>query len=199
MPVLNWGELLEKSIDPFLVGFLFFFKPPLLYLWLVPLSLMGLLQLMESLLKRHLAKREERKDNQRFDSIRTTEQLLKLSPREFERYVARLFDAAGYTTELTPRSNDKGIDIWATKGDFRVIVQCKRYTDKAVGREYLDKLYGVLTSSGADHAYMVTTSRFSKPAIEFARSKTRMITLVDRDVLADWAKQGKMTTKGRSK
>ena len=32
-------------------------------------------------------------------------------PEEFERLASRLFEAMGYSTRLTPRSNDRGVDV----------------------------------------------------------------------------------------
>lgn len=39
-----------------------------------------------------------------------------MTPEEYEKYVASLYQARGYKTIVTPLSGDWGIDVIATKG-----------------------------------------------------------------------------------
>lgn len=86
---------------------------------------------------------------------RTQEEYWKsLKGRDLEREIGNLFSSQGYTTELTPSTNDKGIDIILRKGDFKTIVQCKGHS-KPVGPAIVRDLYGTLTASRADLAILL--------------------------------------------
>lgn len=39
-----------------------------------------------------------------------------MTPEEFERYVACIFESKGYKTEVTRYSGDYGVDVFAFKG-----------------------------------------------------------------------------------
>ena len=57
-----------------------------------------------------------------------------ITPHEFEALVAVLYEKVGYTTYLTSRSNDNGVDVIALKNDEILFIQCK-HTKHSVGRE----------------------------------------------------------------
>lgn len=50
-------------------------------------------------------------DQQRRGIVQKIEDLLALSPREFEEYVGQLYQSMGYKVEVTQYSNDKGVDV----------------------------------------------------------------------------------------
>ena len=45
----------------------------------------------------------------------------------FEEYVGKLLEYQGFSARVTPSTNDKGVDIIATKGDLKYAIQVKRY------------------------------------------------------------------------
>ncbi|MFO7655996.1 MAG: restriction endonuclease [Bacteroidales bacterium] len=51
--------------------------------------------------------------------IREVQGLQELSPRAFEKLVAKIFQAYGYQTRLSEKSSDHGIDIVVTTDDLR--------------------------------------------------------------------------------
>lgn len=57
-----------------------------------------------------------------------------LSPREFEEFMAQLYNKLGYNVELTQTTRDGGKDIILRKpdvlGDMVYYVECKRYKEK---------------------------------------------------------------------
>ena len=94
--------------------------------------------------------------------------LKKLDPYDFERYIAKLYKELGYKVEQTSRTNDGGKDIILKKDGIVYFVECKRYTDKTVGRPELQKLIGACSPVGAKPIF-VTTSRYNQNALKYAR------------------------------
>lgn len=119
-----------------------------------------------------------------------------MTGKEFEQLVARLFERDGYTNVGIPGgSGDLGADVLATAPDGSVVVvQCKRYSEKArVSSPDMQKFLGTcFTEHGADHAWFVTTTRFSEPARDLGTR--RGVTLVDRSALAEWMARGASVT-----
>jgi restriction system protein len=91
----------------------------------------------------------------------------------------------GYTTTLTPRSNDGGFDLIADRATpppaHRVLVECKNWTKK-VDRPKSQQLLGNLSAQKAPNGLMVTTSGVSAPARKFAHENPR-IALLDGEEL----------------
>ena len=95
------------------------------------------------------------------------EDLLELSPREFEEYIGELYSHLGYNVEVTQYSNDKGIDIIMYKDGVKYGVQCKRYKG-TVGSPDIQTFIGALSHANADKGFFVTTGMFSFEAEKMA-------------------------------
>lgn len=117
-------------------------------------------------------------------------QLQQLSPIEFERAVAELFRHKGYEANVTPPSNDRGIDILLKKEGNRFAVQCKRYQE-AIGPAYIREFVGALEGAGLTHGYFVTTSRFSSGAKQAAQNSRYQVELVNGAMLGQWHQEAK--------
>ena len=114
------------------------------------------------------------------------ETLLQMDPVDFERHVMSLFAESGYSTGLTPQSNDFGVDGFVFHPDGLIVIQCKRYRpDHPVGRPAIQQFKGVIEEQKALRGYVVTTSRFTEEAIESAQQSPRIV-LVDSSRLCDW-------------
>lgn len=119
------------------------------------------------------------------------EEVLKLSPSAFEKFVLDLMNAMGYgsmggDTEVTPMSNDEGIDgiIMQDKLGFnRIYVQAKHYAQNhMVGRPEIQAFVGAI--AGRDgRGLFVTTSQFTQQAKEYA--DRQHIVVVDGRKLAE--------------
>ena len=103
-----------------------------------------------------------------------------IEPRNFELLVAHVFQAFGYSAELTPPSGDDGVDVLlkAPQGDTAV-VQCKRYAEgqyntPAQVREFM----GTMMLYNAANGYFVTLCSLSQQAAEYF-SEERGIYLID--------------------
>lgn len=86
-------------------------------------------------------------------------------------------------------SNDGGLDGFGyiTSDDFRtarVAIQAKRWEGNVPSPE-IDKFRGAMDKYNAEFGIFITTSKFSKAAIEASRLGTRAITLIDGDIIAD--------------
>ena len=115
---------------------------------------------------------------------------------DFERLVVRLLIKMGYGTlqlnknAVTQRSNDEGIDGIVTADKFgfdSVYIQAKHWKpDATVSRPEVQKFLGALVSKGASKGLFITTSSFTKGAIECAKSvKPQKVVLVDGEQLAN--------------
>lgn len=107
-----------------------------------------------------------------------------LTPREFEELSAELFQRQGYTVTITPQTRDGGKDLYLAKSDgfgsFLYIVECKRFApDIPVGVGVVRSLYGVAQHERVTAAMTLTTSYFSKYALNFASEAQYQISLKD--------------------
>ncbi|MFI9009956.1 restriction endonuclease [Actinosynnema sp. NPDC053489] len=114
-----------------------------------------------------------------------------MSGAEFEQWTARLLRRSGCVdVRVVGGAGDAGADVLATAPDGSlVVVQCKRYGQTKVGTKAVqlfagtDRLY-----HGADISLIVTTSAFTSDARKVAAGVG--IILVDRVILAEWARTG---------
>jgi restriction system protein len=106
-----------------------------------------------------------------------------MSGEEFEIFLKHLFTFRGYEVQHTGRSNDGGVDLVVKKGKEKISIQAKRYTGKADRRAITDAVAGMKLHN-CTHAMAITNSRFTKPAIEYAKKTD--CRLIDRDGLAKW-------------
>ena len=93
-----------------------------------------------------------------------------MSPYEFEHYIAKLFKKMGYKTTTTRGSQDFGIDVIAKNSDEKIAIQVKKYMGHPVGNTDVQRLLGAMQMKGvkADRSILITTSRFTKNAIQQA-------------------------------
>ncbi len=99
---------------------------------------------------------------------------------EFERIMAELFKKLGYIVSVTKGSGDEGIDLFLEKEGLRAGVQCKRWKTMT-GQRVIREFYGSLMHAKLEKGFVITTSRFSEAAKDFAEDKP--IVLIDREEL----------------
>ena len=117
----------------------------------------------------------------RLSDARKIEDLLALSPKAFEAFIAELFRTYGYQAEVSGGNSDHGVDIVVhnSQGD-KWIVQCKRYSG-SVGEPIVRDLFGTMRHEGAQRAYLITTGSFTLQAVDWAKGKP--IVLYDGEAL----------------
>ncbi|GGR48306.1 restriction endonuclease [Streptomyces cinereoruber] len=123
-------------------------------------------------------------------------QLDALHHRQFEHAVRDLMQRDGCMDAVqVGGAGDNGADVKATDPyGRRWVIQCKHrkngLSGAAVGSPDLQILNGTgRPVHGGDIVVLVTNGRFSKPALEFARSQR--LHLVDRTLLGTWASGSK--------
>ncbi len=87
-----------------------------------------------------------------------------LEARQFECEIARLLQRMGFRADVTGATSDDGVDVFARKDKDKIVVQCKRWEQKPVGRAVVDELAGTASRHGATRAILATTSYFSADA-----------------------------------
>ena len=116
--------------------------------------------------------------------------LLAASPSEFERVVATLLAASGYTDVVVVGGpGDLSADVTCRDSEGQlVIVQCKQYAPaQSIGSGAMQQFIGMgHVHHQADRMIYVTTAHYTQPAVDLAHKHG--IQLVDGDALVVWAK-----------
>jgi restriction system protein len=120
--------------------------------------------------------------------------VVELSPNFFERLVVELLVKMGYGGSIKDagkaigKSGDEGIDgtIKEDKLGLDIIyIQAKRWRPgNVVGRPELHKFVGALAGQGAKKGIFITTSNFTKEALEYTPKNETKIVLIDGEQLA---------------
>lgn len=126
---------------------------------------------------RQLAARRERERQEaqarRLELLRHIGTMLMLTPTEFEQCVASVLIANGWQqVRVIGGPGDLSADILGTDPNgMTFTVQCKRYdTRQPVGSQVVQTTLGMASlQHRTDRAMIVTTSTFTKPALELAR------------------------------
>ena len=141
---------------------------------------------------------------QAFEEIREAEYelildtILSKNPYEFEKLVVKLLEKMGYggkikdAGQVTKASGDGGID-GVIKEDVlglgKIHLQAKRNRrDITVGREEIQRFVGALAVAQSNKGVFITTSSFTKHALEYSASLNGSTTLVliDGEKLAEY-------------
>ena len=122
----------------------------------------------------------------------------KLTPRQFEEFIAELMEKNGYDVTLTQATRDNGVDIYAVKtdgfGKFLTVVDCKKYReDRKIGIGVVREMIGTLQIENASHAMLATTSSFSSVARNFEQERQFAISLRDHSDILQWSEAAKRT------
>ncbi len=115
------------------------------------------------------------------------DELININPYKFESLVVDLIVAMGYggsreeAKKVTQYSNDEGIDgiINDDRLGLEVIyLQAKRWNG-SVGRPAVQAFVGALAGKHANKGIMITTSTFTKAAVDYATNVGQKIILID--------------------
>jgi restriction system protein len=121
--------------------------------------------------------------------------LFKMNPFDFEKHVMSFFQAAGLFAWVTKKSNDAGVDGFARHTSGLIVVQCKRNSEEnGVGRPVVQQFKGVVEENSAWRGFIVTTSYFTREAVDSA-SKNSSVVLVGINELLEWHRSGINTSK----
>lgn len=122
--------------------------------------------------------------------------IIELSPVFFEKLVVELVVKMGYGGSMKDagkaigKSGDEGIDgtIKEDKLGLDIIyIQAKRWqVGNVVGRPEIHKFIGALAGQGAKKGIFITTSNFTKEALEYTPKNETKIVLIDGEQLAQY-------------
>lgn len=120
------------------------------------------------------------------------EVLKKMSPDKFEMFARGLMNRMGIELDKSigiQATADGGLDGFGyiTADDFRttrVALQAKRWEGKVSSPE-IDKFRGAMDKYNAEYGIFITTSDYTRSAIEASRIGTRVITLINGEDICD--------------
>jgi len=105
------------------------------------------------------------------------DEVMKLTPTEFERLVVKLLLKMGYGSGIddagmvTQQSNDGGIDGIIKEdqlGFSHIYIQAKQWnSDQSVGKPEIQKFVGALQGQQAQKGLFITTAKFSSGALQY--------------------------------
>ena len=122
------------------------------------------------------------------------QRVLEQSPSFFEHLIVELLVAMGYggshedAARKLGKSGDGGIDGVIDEdrlGLDRIYVQAKRYASTIVGRPEIQGFVGSLVGVSANKGVFVTTSTFSRQAIDYVRALQQRVILIDGNRLSE--------------
>ncbi len=122
---------------------------------------------------------ETRKTPRTFTKI---EDLLTLTPIEFELLIAGLFSCQGFEAFAVGGAHDGGIDVRMLTPNGKTlwgVAQCKRYSpNRPLGPGTIRAFHGAFTQTVAKLGYVITTSQFT-PSARAAAESLSWLSLLD--------------------
>ena len=108
----------------------------------------------------------------------------KMSGKDFEDLLYRLFTSMDYVVDKIGGVGDQGGDLVATNSNGqRILIQAKRYSNN-VGNEAVQQVSAAKNYHNCNRAMVVTSSGFTKEAIDLA--KATGVELIDGGQLRSW-------------
>lgn len=103
----------------------------------------------------------------KFIQAPSSEALLTLDPYQFEHLIDSLYMKMGYSTVLTKRTYDGGVDVIATKSTpgsiEKILIQCK-HVKKDIGVKEVRALLGVVFDNKANKGIIISSVSFTPAA-----------------------------------
>lgn len=103
-----------------------------------------------------------------------------MSGKEFESFIATLFQKKGFKVLQTPLSGDFGIDVIIENSFIKIGIQTKCYNDKVSNSAVQEAVTGI-KHYNLDKAMVITNNYFQPSAIALAKDNN--VILWDRDKL----------------
>lgn len=124
------------------------------------------------------------------DALGDPADVMRMTPGQFEQLVAELLQRIGFRVLWIPGGNDQGIDIVAKSDTDDFLIDVKRYS-KPVEVDLVRAVYGVADAAGPSRSGIITrggiitSSRFTKGAVDFQKSVRVRPLLKDREWLVE--------------
>lgn len=131
--------------------------------------------------------------------VRNPADLLCMSPRKFEEFVAGVWEELGYEVELTVRTRDGGRDVIAVRraeAHLRFLIECKRYSpENKVDVSLVRSLYGIVRDENATKGILATTSSFTRGAKTFLDRHKWELDGTDFEGIVKWVRRAQAKAK----
>jgi restriction system protein len=86
-----------------------------------------------------------------------------MTPEAYEALCAKILSQQGWSTRLTRKTGDFGVDVIAEKNGLKLVVQCKLYSSP-VGNKAVQEILGAKQFEDADFAAVVSNAGFTVAA-----------------------------------
>jgi hypothetical protein len=123
-----------------------------------------------------------------------------MSPREFEKFLKRIFEGFGYDVQLTAQTRDHGVDLLCLKYDhgieFSLAVEAKRYAENnPVSVDLVRSFVGANHEHRRNKLVYVTTSRFTPDTRQYLQNAglTRLVELKEFPDIVKWSQEHSRT------
>lgn len=139
----------------------------------------------------YLRKRKEIKDKPVKDYLnKVILSINKMNGSEFEDFVSFVFKELGFKVKQTAKTRDGGKDLILKTTKGKVYVEVKRYSSKnPISSSLVLKLIGSAVSDGINECIFLTTSRYTKDALELVENSKVNVKLIDLDGFKDMIKK----------
>jgi Holliday junction resolvase len=93
--------------------------------------------------------------------------MAEMDPEQYEHHVAAVLEAEGWSTSVTRRSRDLGVDVVATQPGRRLAVQAKMYgaTSTKINAEQVMALYGAAAYADCSERMIATNGQLTAEAV----------------------------------
>jgi HJR/Mrr/RecB family endonuclease len=137
---------------------------------------------------------KEQRKKIRMRAIREFNEIMNLSPREFEEFIEDMFRRKWFNTVIGKWTKDWWVDVTATLGDKKFIIQCKHYSENnKIWSPVIQQLNWVIVEwTESPWRIFVTTSSFTSDAVSEAEKSG--MELWDKNYLIDYLKSHNLET-----
>ena len=102
-------------------------------------------------------------------SVSQVDEINKMSGLDYEEFCEKVLRESGWDVKTTSTTGDQGVDLIATIDDFRVCIQCKRYS-KPVGNKAVQEVVAGMIYWKGTHSVVVSNAGFTDAAKKLADS-----------------------------
>jgi restriction endonuclease Mrr len=111
--------------------------------------------------------------------LKTLDEVSRMTGREFEEFLARLFQRLGYSDITLTPSNDQGGDIICLSPiGARVVIQAKRWKGR-VGNDAVQEVLGAMLYYDCPEGMVITNSTFTDAARELAEKHSASHSMIN--------------------
>jgi restriction endonuclease len=119
-----------------------------------------------------------------YHATRSFDDVSLMTGRQFEEFLARLFEFMGYSDiRMTPASDQGGDIVCLSPSGIATVIQAKRWNGP-VGNGAVQEVLGAMRHYGCDEGIVVTNSRFTPAAIRLVAGGSD-VTLHDKEWLEE--------------